>query len=144
MDVPIAVRRLSLCLAVSDLEAMAQWYAATFGFVVDRRKRFDAINATVAYLRCGDLVLELLQPGALDRHVRANPPAHGAVQGVSQLTFHVTDADATSTVLRAHGVTVAMAPVTDPDLGVTACFVRDPEGNLIELLEYDRSDAPGA
>jgi len=44
---------------------------------------------------------------------------------------------AVATALQAAGLTLAMDIVTVPDLNLSAFFIQDPEGNLIEFIQYD-------
>jgi catechol 2,3-dioxygenase-like lactoylglutathione lyase family enzyme len=98
------------------------------------------LDVRVVYLVLEGLVLELLHygaPGVVDtRHSRSM-----AETGLSHLSVSVADIRATAELAVAHGGTI----VEDSDLGV-ALLVRDPDGQLIELLTEDypsrRTTAP--
>ncbi len=134
---PIPALTLSGCLSVADLDATATWYAEALGFHTVRRHTFAEFGAEVAYLSNGTLALELLQVTDGISLQRPAPPNHGALHGLTQLAFYVSDLDQTVRELRERGV----EPVTDiadvPVLGVRALFVRDLEGHYIEFIQAD-------
>jgi catechol 2,3-dioxygenase-like lactoylglutathione lyase family enzyme len=61
----------------------------------------------------------------------AAAPSAGGDQGV--LVFGVDDVDSMLEELRGRGASVAAEPVDRPDWGIRVAYVRDPDGNLIEL-----------
>ncbi|MHB1784603.1 MAG: VOC family protein [Acidimicrobiales bacterium] len=124
---------------VIDLARSRRFYQELFGFEVerelavpdrpaDRLLRIDPpLGMTALYLRKGGLVLELMcfeRPG--------NPPARPRVvnePGLTHLSFSVDDIEATARRVPELGGEV----LDDTDVGA-AVFVRDPDGQLIELL----------
>lgn len=124
---------------VTDLERSRRFYVEVFGFEEvrrlqppdagsDRLLRLEApIGMTACYLKRGDFVLELLHfagagtvPGD-DRVV--NQP------GLTHVSLGVDDLDAALAEVEAHGGEV----LADTNLG-RAVFVKDPDGQLVELL----------
>jgi catechol 2,3-dioxygenase-like lactoylglutathione lyase family enzyme len=96
---------------------------------------------TACYLRRDGLVLELLhfsgEGGA------ARPFAERAMNepGLTHLSLSVDDIPATCALVTSHGGTV----LSDTDIGA-AIFVRDPDGQLVELLPMsyrEQLDAAG-
>ncbi|MFD0683464.1 VOC family protein [Actinomadura fibrosa] len=133
------IRALSACISVDDLDACAGWYAEHLGFEVAQSHALPEIGARVAYLEGHGLRLELAeQYGARRAPERPDPPEHAIVHGISQITFYVADLDTVQDYARRAGLTVAMEKAALPELGVTAFFVRDPEGNLIEFIELTK------
>ena len=81
--------------------------------------------------------MSLLQPA-----VAPQPrPAAGAIldrQGATYLTFIVRDLPGVVRQLQARGVTFDSAPAPmEVRPGTWLAFFRDPEGNVLELVEYD-------
>jgi catechol 2,3-dioxygenase-like lactoylglutathione lyase family enzyme len=124
---------------VTDLARSRRFYVEVFGFEVarelhppdqgsDRLLRLPApLGITACYLRRDDFVLELLHfadagtvPG--DERVMNQP-------GLTHVSLSVDDLDETLAAVEAHGGEV----LTDTNLGM-AVFVRDPDGQLVELL----------
>ena len=71
-------------------------------------------------------------------------PANPAGQDIFMLVFQVDDVDAEVQRIRAMGGELLFGPQTFPDWGYRGAYLRDPEGNLIELSsgipESDYSD----
>ncbi|MGK5551216.1 VOC family protein [Actinomadura kijaniata] len=136
---PLNIWALSACISVQDLDACATWYARHLGFEQAQSYLLPEIGARVAYLEGHGLRLELLeQYGAQRAPQRPDPPDHGTVQGLSQLTFYVTDLAAVRDYARRERLTIAMDVVALPQHGLSAFFLRDPEDNLIEFIELDQ------
>jgi lactoylglutathione lyase len=87
------------------------------------------IGMTACYLRRDGLVLELLHfSGAGARPGPARPRPMNEL-GLTHLSVSVDDLDATCQAVQAHGGDV----LDETNIGA-AIFVRDPDGQLIELL----------
>jgi catechol 2,3-dioxygenase-like lactoylglutathione lyase family enzyme len=134
-----AFNHLGQC--VTDLERSRRFYVEVFGFEVEREISppdspsdrllglAAPIGMTATYLRRDGLVLELLHfagEGAAPlpfRERTMNEP------GLTHISVSVDDIPGTCEQVRAHGGTV----LESTDIGL-AIFVRDPDGQLIELL----------
>lgn len=127
-------------LCVADLARSQRFYEEAFGFTVLRHMEIpDApadrllqvstpLGLSVTYLQRDGLVLELL-------HYRrdGNPPARARVlnePGLTHLSLTVDDLAAACASVQEQGGEVLSA--TDV---VAAVFVRDPDGQLIELMK---------
>lgn len=128
---------------VTDLERSKRFYCELFGFTLEREiKPPDESSAqlmsltpplamTAAYLVRDGLVLELLHYGAAGqtqafRERAMNEP------GLTHLSLSVDDIDAVCARVRDYGGEV----VASSHIGA-AVFVRDPDGQLVELLPMD-------
>ncbi len=60
-------------------------------------------------------------------------PLDATCQDRSMLIFEVENVDAEVERMRAMGVKIEFGPQTFPDWGYRGAYVRDPDGNLIEL-----------
>lgn len=125
---------------VADLDRAVRFYCEVFGFEELRRMEIpdaaaskllqvpEPVGLTAVYLGLGGTVLELLH---LDRP--GNDPARDrpfTEPGLTHVSFTVEDLVATCEVVRAHGGEV----LTDTDMGGFAILVRDPDGQVLELL----------
>ena len=133
---PVVVNHVGLCVA--DLERSRDFYEDVLGFVVDRELQvpdaaagpFLAVEApvglTALYLRRGPFVLELLH---FDRPGNPEPSARVFNEpGLTHLSFSVADlAAALDRTQDAGGEVVTR-------FGDAAAIIRDPDGQLLELL----------
>ena len=55
--------------------------------------------------------------------------------GIRHIAFTVTDVEESWRTLRKHGCQVLSVPTTSPDGKARLFFARDPEGNLLEIVE---------
>ena len=110
---------------------------AVEGEPTDTLLRLRAVKLDAKYLVRDGVRIELL--------AFASPPAPPArtramhEHGLTHLSFRVADLDATLAALRAAGERVLEDTVIRfPEFQSAACFVSDPDGQLIELVQ-----APG-
>jgi lactoylglutathione lyase len=130
---------------VTDLARSRQFYEEVFGFTCERTleppddpsatllQLEPPVGMSVAYLRRDGLVLELLQ---FDR--AGNPPFRPRVMnepGLTHLSLSVEDLETVAKRVRDFG-----GSVVDETRIPGAFFIRDPDGQLVELLpmEYRR------
>ena len=78
----------------------------------------------------GEAMLELLRY----RDQPAEPAAHNSQVGAAHLCLCVEDVDAEHQRLSGDGVTFVSPPHRD-DFGVVWVYMRDPDGNVVELLQ---------
>lgn len=155
MTVPMEV---GICCA--DLDAQLAFYTGVMGLALVNRVTVPADKARatgltqhgydVARLQTpyGERI-KLLQPA-----VAPEPAVRGAAildrQGAAYLTFIVRDLPGVVRALQAKGVVFDSAPAPmEVRPGTWLAFFRDPEGNVLELVEYDdpaayRPDLAGA
>ena len=131
---------------VNDVDASAEFYKNVVGLQeVARRERdggpisqvlgYENTHIRIALLGFdGDSghVLELVQyirPPVGDR-----PSEERAVLGASHICFTVDDIEATFEDLLANGAKALNPPATVAP-GRKACYLQDPDGNWVELLE---------
>ena len=126
-------------LCVTDLERSRRFYEEALGFAFQRDltapdaatskllQLAPPVGLTAVYLTHGSFVLELLhfdRPGNAPRRDRTFDEP-----GLTHLSLTVDDMPSVLAAVAAHGGEV----LEDTDLGV-AVMVRDPDGQLIELL----------
>lgn len=129
-------RDLSICLAVADLDRMAAWYQDQLGFTISEQMDFPDPRARVAYLDLDHIRIELIEAEHFVPMRRPDPLLHAGIQGVSQISLYVDDLDEVLDWLVTRSIPLAMDPVTVAALRIRACFIRDPEGNLIEFVQW--------
>jgi catechol 2,3-dioxygenase-like lactoylglutathione lyase family enzyme len=135
-------------ICVSDLERSLRFYRDLLGFRFehelevegepsDTLLRLRGVKLHAVYLQRDGVRIELLRFASPP----APPPRTRAMHehGLTHLSFRVADLDATLAALRAAGESVLDDSVIRiPAFEAAACFVSDPDGQLIELVQ-----APG-
>jgi catechol 2,3-dioxygenase-like lactoylglutathione lyase family enzyme len=132
------VNHVGLC--VTDLAVSRRFYEAVLGFTHQRDLQVPdgptstllrvpaPVGCTAVYLERGGFTLELLH---FDR--AGNDPRRErsfTEPGLTHLSFSVDDVAATCALVTEHGGEV----LADTDVGGLAIMVRDPDGQLLELM----------
>lgn len=125
---------------VTDLARSRRFYEEVLGFRFTRDLEVpDApasqllrvpapVGMTAVYLELDGFVLELLH---FDRDGNDPPRERSFTEpGLTHLSFSVTDLEATCALVREHGGEV----LDDTNVAGRAVMVRDPDGQLLELL----------
>lgn len=104
----------------TDVDAMKNWYAATFGAIPGKRGKFEA----------DDL------PG-VNLSFTPSPAAQAPTKGraLDHIGFEVRNLEAFTKKLEAAGVKFDVPYRTIPSLGLSLAFLTDPWGTYIELTE---------
>jgi catechol 2,3-dioxygenase-like lactoylglutathione lyase family enzyme len=132
-------------ICVSDMERSLRFYRDLLGFAYehtlhvegepsDTLLRLRGVKLDAAYLQRDGVRIELLR--------FAGPPAPPArtrpmnEHGLTHLSFRVADLDVTLAALRAAGERVLDETIIRiPEFRSAACFVVDPDGQLVELVQ---------
>jgi catechol 2,3-dioxygenase-like lactoylglutathione lyase family enzyme len=145
----LPIQRLThVGVCVADLERSLRFYRDLLGFAVeheltvegeptDTLLRLRGTKLRALYLTRDGVRIELLHFASPP----APPPRERAMNehGLTHLSFRVADLDAMVAGLRAAGVRVLEETVLRfPEFQSAACFIVDPDGQLIELVQ-----APG-
>ncbi|KQV19251.1 MULTISPECIES: VOC family protein [unclassified Kitasatospora] len=141
---------LHVAMVTEDIERLTDFYVRLFDAEVAKRLELTTpcfgagvgvpgATATTVHLRIpgAQTVLELTQ---YDRHVRAGTtPAPSNTTGLRHVALAVADIAAAAAELRDQQVEVVGGPVeVDAPAaarGVKFLYLRDPDGNLVELIE---------
>ena len=124
-------------LAVADLEASAAWYRDLLGFEVDVRWQTDDGSVRMAMISRGTARVELFET---DDDV-AGPDEERPLmeqfrrRGWKHLALEVPDLDVARSELEQAGVPLLSEPAEGAAGTVRYLFIRDPDGNPVELLE---------
>src|SRR4051812_7460074 len=116
---------LQIGLTVSNVETALPFYRDVLGI-----KFLFSPGPNLAFLAAGSVRLML-----------STPQGAGAAGCNSILYFKVTEIEATHTAIVQRGATDVRAPQLTakmPDHELWAAFVKDPDGNLIGLMEEKR------
>ena len=120
---------LHTCYRITDIERSVAFYRA-LGFEEIRRRPIgdDAINVF------------LNQPGdgegpRLELTYNIGVDSYEIGSGYGHIAISAEDLDATLETLAAQGIEPERPPYTVRDGGPRICFVRDPDGYRVELIE---------
>lgn len=133
-----AVNHVGLC--VTDVDRSRRFYEGAFGFTLRNEMRVPdgaasrllrvpaPVGLTAVYLERPGFVLELLHFARDGNHARRDRSF--TEPGLTHLSFSVDDVAATCSRVAELGGEV----LDDTDVGGRAIMVRDPDGQLLELL----------
>jgi catechol 2,3-dioxygenase-like lactoylglutathione lyase family enzyme len=124
-------------LSVADLDQQIDFYARALGLTeIEERIEMPAAQIRTAVLRNpSGLKLELIQRGGSTPQ-RFDDPLDGAgTQGYFHWALHVDDLDTIYAGMLAAGATGVSAPAPAAREGARFAYIRDPEDNLLELIQ---------
>jgi len=125
------VRLLHTCLNVSDLETSIEFYTRHLGLQLEGRREVKQNNAEIAFLKDKDgAAIELT-------HWRDKKTLMEG-DNFDHIAFGVEDVNATVRELKGKGVTIAMEPFSLQGSTSKIAFIKDPDGNWLELIEAGR------
>lgn len=124
-----SVQHYMMGMSVADIDKMTKWYSDMLGFKVAKD-----LGGKLRFLENGNERIEMVvTAGSKPGEQRPLPP-NSTIQGWVQLTMEVPDLDVARAALMAKGAAPgAITPITP--LGIRVFFMRDPEGNIVELVQ---------
>ncbi len=133
-------------ISTPDLERSVGFYRDHFGFApafdfawdesnegFQRTHALPETRGRVVMLERGDSRLEIFEY-AKPVPRPADPHRRNVEHGIAHVSFEVKDIEAEYARLRDAGVRFQSEPV--PQNTIKCCYCRDPDGNVIELIEY--------
>jgi catechol 2,3-dioxygenase-like lactoylglutathione lyase family enzyme len=133
---PLAtVRPNAVTISVPELDLAVRWYSEKLGFREVQRKSYPEFKTSLAFLELNGYRVELIEDGSSQPGVRrADPPAHTAIQGISQFSFFTTDLNGVRSELIRRGTPITWE-FENAELGLKFLFIRDLNGNLIQYIQ---------
>jgi catechol 2,3-dioxygenase-like lactoylglutathione lyase family enzyme len=120
---------VDVCIVVSDIGKSLEFYQATLG--LEKTQEIPTPYGMVHRLRFGTSLLKLMDPKQVPP---AGPVGLEKQLGIRFLSFTIRDLGGVCAVLAGKGVEFTM-PVTQVLPGTRIAMIKDPDGNIIELLE---------
>ena len=80
--------------------------------------------------------IKLVQPKETPSQQSPSPEWVFERQGISYITFVIVDVHEVTARLKQHAVDLVREEPVEIRPGITAIFVRDPEGNFLEFVQY--------
>jgi lactoylglutathione lyase len=123
------MRILHTCLNVTNLDRSIQFYTNELELVFVSRREVKQNNAEIAFLKDkSGAALELT-------HWR-DKTALAEGDNFDHIAFETESIEKKIEELRLHGVTIAMEPFSLQDSANKIAFIKDPDGNWLELIEH--------
>ncbi len=135
---PFPVRFHHVSVSVADLDAQRRWYADALGFteVIEQFEVPEAGVRTAVVQAAGGTRVELIErAGSTRAEVFADPMDVLRAQGYGHWALEVADLDAAYARLTGAGAQPVWPPADAVQPGARFGYVKDPEGNLIELIQ---------
>lgn len=119
-------------LLVTNFKACFEFYRDVMEF----KPTFGSENDVYADFSTGTVTLALFSKALMSNAIgTAHLPTEASAQDKVCLIFEVEDVDAAWKALNQKGVSMAGSPADRPDWGLRSAYLRDPDGNLIEIYQ---------
>lgn len=123
---------LHTCLNVSELDKSIEFYTHLIGLRLVSRRDVKQNNAEIAFLQDeSGAAIELTHWRDKKNLVEGDNFDH--------IALAVNDVRRTIDELKANGVTIAMEPFSLSGSSSNIAFIKDPDGNWLELIEKARN-----
>ncbi len=130
-------------LSVADLDTEQRWYQQALDLheVVEQFELSDPPVRTVVLRATNGLQVELIERmGSTRAQAFGDPLDASRTQGYGHWALEVTDLDQTFTQLTEAGAQPVWPPAPAVQPGARFAYVKDPEGNLLELIQPPQAD----
>ncbi|MFG1711294.1 VOC family protein [Nonomuraea sp. M3C6] len=135
---PFPIRFHHVSLSVANLDAQRHWYREALGFteVIEQFQVPEPPIRTAVLQAAGGTRIELIErAGSARRDVFGDPMDTVRAQGYGHWALEVDDLDAAFGHLTRSGAEPIWPPGDAVQPGARFAYVKDPEGNLIELIQ---------
>ncbi|HXX73294.1 MAG TPA: VOC family protein [Candidatus Acidoferrales bacterium] len=122
---------LHTCLNVTNLDRSIEFYTKQIGLKFVSRREVKQNNAEIAFLQDEN-------NGALELTYWRDKKSLVEGDNFDHIAFQTDNIDARIKQLRANGVTIAMEPFSLDGSTSKIAFVKDPDGNWLELIQQHR------
>ena len=120
---------LHTCLNVLNLDKSIDFYSKRLGLRFVSRREVKQNNAEIAFLEDGS-------GGAIELTHWRDKKTLAEGDNFDHIAFAVRDMKASVEELKSSGVTIAMEPFSLGGSSTKIAFIKDPDGNWLELIEH--------
>lgn len=135
---PLALMRADhIMISTDDYSATVDWYKSVLGFEVVREWDIDGYpDVDVGYISANGFMIEVVGTKQAFQDEVVAPDVFTAMsdRGYVHMAFSSADVDAVAAELVRRGVELELAPTNFDAAGVRLLFIRDNNGNLIEIV----------
>lgn len=134
---PVVATENHVGLAVKNLDSEKAWYEKAFGMKQEQHFELPKMNVRTVLLRAPNgLGMELIEVKGATRHREYKNALDAASDlGYGHWAIVVVDLKQAYATLIAAGATSISAPGPAVQPGASFAYVKDPEGNLIEMMQ---------
>jgi catechol 2,3-dioxygenase-like lactoylglutathione lyase family enzyme len=127
-------------LSVADIDLQSDFYGRALGLTeIEERVNLPEAHVRTAILRDeSGLKIELIERGGSTLQEFSDAFDGAGTQGYFHWALYVGDLDAAFADMLGAGATSVSAPAPAARKGARFAFVKDPEGNLLELIQPPR------
>jgi catechol 2,3-dioxygenase-like lactoylglutathione lyase family enzyme len=127
-------------LSVADLDLQRDFYGRALGLTnIEERIEMPEARVRTSILRDDSgLKIELIERGGSTPQEFSDPFDGAGTQGYFHWALDVEDLDTVFAQMLAAGATEVSAPAAAARAGARFAYVKDPEGNLLELIQPPR------
>jgi catechol 2,3-dioxygenase-like lactoylglutathione lyase family enzyme len=123
-----------VALSVGDLDASQRWYEKALG--LREEQRFEMASVRTVLLGSAGLRVELIErEGSVRERSFVDALDAAGTRGYGHWALQVDDLDAAYGDLTGAGARPVSAPAPAVQEGARFAYVKDPEGNLLELIQ---------
>ena len=135
---PLALMRADhIMISTADYKGTVEWYNSILGFEVVREWDIDGYpDVDVGYIAANGFMIEVVGTAKEFQVEKVAPDVFTAMsdRGYVHLAFTSADVDAVAAELIRRGVELELPPTDFDAAGVRLLFIRDNNGNLIEIV----------
>lgn len=125
-------------LSVADLDTQRRFYTEAFALQEQNYAEIPRARTRIAFLRAATgLGIELVERAGSVQHRDSNALEAAGRQSFFHLALAVADLDEAIATAVAAGAEPISTPAKAQRPGIRFAYIRDPEGNLIELVQAD-------
>ena len=114
-----------------NMDHSIEFYSKQMGLKFVNRREIKQNNAEIAFLTDD-------AGGAIELTHWRDKKALAEGDNFDHIAFEVQDVEGTVSKLRAQGVTIAMEPYSLQGSSNKLAFVKDPDGNWLELIQHSQ------
>ena len=117
-----------VAIASKDPKGLAKWYCNTLGFKIV----YESSKSLTTFVKLGESLIEMIEAGKVDRAAQGDRDP-----GLRHVAISVSDIQRAYENLKSKGVPLASEPTEKG--GVSTVFFRDPDDNLLHLIQRSKS-----
>lgn len=126
----------NVAVSVTDMERSIEWYRLIFGFRLKFKTFITTIDADFVIMERDDFKIEFLHRRGSARAEEMIPGPHLSTSGLKAIVFRTNDLDAVTAHLERLNIPLVWKLETISADGLRATMIRDPDGHLINILQY--------